>query len=65
MDISINNIKVEESFSPGTIAGAKTMLRRRYLTRVNDDDKSITIRFTPADDAATTSLAAIKIRKTK
>lgn len=62
MDISINGRTVEEAFSPGSTAGVKTMVSRKYTTRV-DGEQGISIRFNPSTDGVTTSLSAIKIRK--
>lgn len=60
MDITINNRQVEHAFSPGNTAGAKTMVKKRYITTATGD-KGVTVTFTPGK--GTTSLAAIKIRK--
>ncbi len=62
MDISINGKTVEKGFSPGSLSGAKTMVKRRYATSVAADGR-LFIKFKPDSDGATTSLSAIKIRK--
>ncbi len=62
MDILINGRKVEEAFSPGSTAGVKTMVRRKYTAHV-DGERGISISFAPSTDGVTTSLSAIKIRK--
>ncbi|MDO4318983.1 MAG: glycoside hydrolase family 2 TIM barrel-domain containing protein [Bacteroidales bacterium] len=61
MDVSINGKTVERDVAPGNEAGVKTMVKKRYLTEV-DDNGVLEVRFNAAD-GATTSLSAIKIRK--
>lgn len=60
MDIAINGTSVERNFSPGNVAGVKSMVKRRYHTTA--DNSGITVTFTPCE-GATSSLSAIKIRK--
>lgn len=62
MTVSINGRQVETSFSPGAIAGPKSMVKRRYRTYVGADGV-LSVRFTPSGEGASTSLSAIKIRK--
>lgn len=59
MDIAINGEEVEQSFIPGNIAGAKTMVKRRY--KGISKDNGIDITFSP--NGGITQLTAIKIRK--
>lgn len=59
MTIAINDVTVEDDFAPYISVGDKAMVKRRYVTTATD---AITVSFTAAD-SATTSLAAIKIRK--
>ena len=56
MDIQINGKEVESNFSPGDTAGPKTMVRRRYTTKVDND--TLSIRF-----GGSSSLAGLKVRK--
>lgn len=60
MDILINGNIVAKAFSPGNIAGAKTMVKKRILASATGN-KGISVSFSPGK--GTTSLAAIKIRK--
>lgn len=60
MDILINGNIVAKAFSPGNIAGAKTMVKKRFLASATGN-KGISVSFSPGK--GTTSLAAIKIRK--
>ncbi len=60
MDISINGADVERDFSPGNVAGVKSMVKRRYSTIAGKS--GIVVTFTPRE-GATSSLSAIKIRK--
>lgn len=61
MDITINGAAVEKNFSPGRSSGVKTMVKRRYQIGATGSE-GISVKFHPAE-GATTSLAAIKIRK--
>lgn len=59
MNISINGTVVEKDFSPGSISGPKSMVKRSYITLANESGLSIC--FIPNDGV--THLSAIKIRK--
>ena len=59
MNIGINGTSVEKDFAPGSEAGVKTMVKRRYTAAAGND--GLRVSLTPAD--GTTHLSAIKIRR--